>query len=205
MTAKSRRTSSWVRKVISGGGVAFWRGFISPTVYLFCRIPAIGAVENTHQIGCCETAVGYRTVGLLRKKCLTPRYSKVGARLAPSGHHRLRVGAEPRIPLAERRLPFTVQHAGADLQQQVSPPLAPSHLLLLHHTLAHHVVHRRLDKAGADALAGAIALAIVRDETAITFDIRGKFLHCLAQLPCGGVVALVGGGFEIAFHGSELL
>src|SRR5207249_4859898 len=81
--------------------------------------------------------------------------------MAPSGHHRRRVGMEPRIPLAERRLPFTVQHAGADLQQQVSPPLAPSHLLLLHHTLAHHVVHRRLDKAGADALAGAIALAIV--------------------------------------------
>ena len=49
MTANSRRTSSWVRKVISGSGVASWCGSMNPTVYLLCRIPAIGPVENAHQ------------------------------------------------------------------------------------------------------------------------------------------------------------
>src|SRR6266851_1876049 len=110
------------------------------------------------------------------------------ARLVPSGHHRRRVGPEPWIPLAERRLPFAVQHPGEDLQQQVGPPLAPPHLLLLHHPFTHHVVHRRFHKTRTDPLAVAVALAVVRDEAAIALDRRGKLLYRLAQLPCYGVV-----------------
>src|SRR5713101_5545815 len=168
-------------------------------------MPAISLVENTNQTDCCETSVGYRTVGLLRKQWLTARDRKGGARLAPSGHHRRRVGAEPRIPLAERCLPFSVQHPGADLQQQVGPPLAPPHLLLLHHPFTHHVVHRRFHKTRTDPLAVAVALAVVRDEAAIALDRRGKLLYRLAQLPCYGVVALVGGGIEVAFHEPQFL
>src|SRR2546422_564390 len=68
-----------------------------------------------------------------------------------------------------------------------------------------HVVHRRFHKTRTDPLAVAVALAVVRDEAAIALDIRGKLLYRLAQLPCCGVVALVGGGVEVAFHEPQFL
>src|SRR5712691_3997793 len=168
-------------------------------------MPAISLVENTNQTDCCETSVGYRTVGLLRKQWLTARDRKGGARLAPSGHHRRRVGAEPRIPLAERGLPFPIQHPGADLQQQISTPLTPPHLLLFHHPLAHYVVHRGFHKARTDPLAVAVALAVVRDETAIALDVGGKLLYGFAEFLRRGVVALPDGRLQIAFHQPQLL
>src|SRR5438270_10015851 len=65
----------------------------------------------------------------------------------------LRVRPESRIPPAKDILPVTIEHACANLQQQVGAPMAPAHLLFLHHAPAHHLVHRRFHKPGADPLA----------------------------------------------------
>ena len=73
------------------------------------------------------------------------------------------MGPEARIPGTKRGLPLAVQHARANLQQEMGAPLAPLHLLLLDHALADHLVDSRFLKAGADAFALAVPLAIVRD------------------------------------------
>ena len=65
------------------------------------------------------------------------------------------------------------------------PTLGPLHLLLLAEALADHLVARRLDKAGADALARAIALAIVGDEGAIPLNLGVELLHSLEEFACG--------------------
>jgi hypothetical protein len=56
-------------------------------------------------------------------------------------------------------------------------PLRPAHLLLLHHPLAYHLVHRRLHKSRRDALAMAIAITIVGNEGFIRRDIAAKLTH----------------------------
>ncbi len=43
-------------------------------------------------------------------------------------------------------------------------PLAPSHVLRLHHTCTHDLMHRRFDTGGRDGLLVARAIAIVRKE-----------------------------------------
>ncbi len=72
---------------------------------------------------------------------------------------------------------------------KMGAPLAPLHLLFLHHALAHHLVHRRFHKARADPLAVAVALAVVRDEAGIVLDVRVELLHRFAQFPCCAIVA----------------
>jgi hypothetical protein len=46
---------------------------------------------------------------------------------------------------------FIIEHASADLQQQVGALLAAAHLLLFYHSLAHHLVDGRLHKRGGMA------------------------------------------------------
>jgi hypothetical protein len=46
----------------------------------------------------------------------------------------------------------------------VGAALRPLHLLFLTEALADHLIHRRFDKAGADAFALTIALAIIGNE-----------------------------------------
>src|SRR5258707_12964346 len=53
--------------------------------------------------------------------------------------------AEIRIPAREGVLPLFVEHAGSYLQEEMCSTLAPSHLLFLHHPLAHDLIDRRLD------------------------------------------------------------
>jgi hypothetical protein len=60
--------------------------------------------------------------------------------------------SEPRMPLAEGRLPIPIQHTGADLQQQVGAAWRPGNLLLFAEAFADDLVEGRLDKSGADAL-----------------------------------------------------
>jgi len=45
------------------------------------------------------------------------------------------------------------------------------HLLLLHNTLADHLVHLRFNEGRADRLAVSVALAKVRDELLIAADV----------------------------------
>src|SRR5215510_1117632 len=142
-----------------------------PTVYLYSRIVTRTREVTTGAPGSWTRACVYRTVGL------APR---------GLGRHRLGVGPKARIPRAERGLPFAVQHARANLQQKMGTPLAPPHLLLLDHPLTDHLVHCGFDKACADALTVAIALAIVRNEVGVILDVRVELLHGFQQLSgCG--------------------
>src|SRR6266566_9229137 len=63
------------------------------------------------------------------------------------------------------------------------PALGPLHLLLLAEAPADHLIDRGFDKAGADAFAIPIALAIVGDERAISLDIGVELLNGLQQFP----------------------
>ena len=65
------------------------------------------------------------------------------------------------IPAAERRLQFIVQDARAYLKQQMRPARCPSHLLLLDHPFADHLIDGRLRERRRDHLAIAPALAAV--------------------------------------------
>jgi len=55
----------------------------------------------------------------------------------------------------------------------------PAHLLLLVHALAHNVVDRRLDEAGADAFSVTVALLIVDDEAGIVSHVWLQLPHVL--------------------------
>ena len=54
----------------------------------------------------------------------------------------LRSRAEVRIPAPEGVLPLLVEYAGSYLQEEMRSTLAPSHLLFLHHSLAHYLIDR---------------------------------------------------------------
>src|SRR5215467_10686473 len=120
-------------------------------------------------------------------------YHRIGrSQTKPKGlrENGLRVRPESRIPLATDVLPVTIEHACANLQQQVGAPMAPAHLLFFHHAPAHHLVHRRFYKPRADPLAVAIAFTIVGDERLIAIDERVEFLYRLAQLADFAIIAL---------------
>ena len=65
---------------------------------------------------------------------------------------------------AKHVFPVAIEHACPNLQQQVRAPLAPAHLLFLHHALADHVIDRRFHKPGTDPLAVAVAFPVIGDE-----------------------------------------
>jgi hypothetical protein len=75
-------------------------------------------------------------------------------------------------PLPTPRFTHASGSAAADAR-----PLTPGHLLLLHHLLAHHLVHCRLDKAGADPFALAVALTLMGDNTPVVLDVGAELLH----------------------------
>src|SRR5580698_5435739 len=83
----------------------------------------------------------------------------------------LRSRAEIRIPAPESVLPLIVEHAGSYLQEEMRTALAPSHLLFLHHSLAHDLIDRRLDETGSDPFPVAIALPVVRYELLVALDV----------------------------------
>src|SRR5271165_24641 len=83
----------------------------------------------------------------------------------------LRSRAEVRIPAPEGVLPLLVEYAGSYLQEEMRSTLAPSHLLFLHHSLAHYLIDRRLDETGSDPFAVAIALPVVRYELLVALDV----------------------------------
>jgi hypothetical protein len=78
---------------------------------------------------------------------------------------------EIEIPTAEYVLPFFVEDASTDLQQQVRSSLCPLHLLLLGHALTYHLVDCRFHEASADSLTVTVTLAVVRNKTATAFDV----------------------------------
>jgi hypothetical protein len=88
------------------------------------------------------------------------RIGRRGTKQKGSRENGLRVRPESRIPPAKDVLPVTIEHACANLQQQVGAPMAPVHLLFFHHAPAHHLVHRRFYKPRADPLAVTVAFTI---------------------------------------------
>ncbi len=59
------------------------------------------------------------------------------------------------------------------------PAGCPLHLLLLHHAVADHLVHRVRRRARADRLAVSVAFAKVRDELLIVADVGLEFAYTL--------------------------
>src|SRR3954447_17599098 len=114
----------------------------------------------------------------------TLRFCRTFARPLKSRGSRDR-GSEPRIPLAECCLQVVIDDLGPGLQQQVRPSCRPLHLLLLHHSLANHLVYRRLDKRRADRLAVPVAFTEVWNELLIVTDVSLEFTDALGQLPRG--------------------
>src|SRR5215831_3842880 len=85
------------------------------------------------------------------------------------------------------------------------PALGPLHLLLLTEAPADDLVARERHKAGADALALAIALAIVGDAEAIPLNRGVERLPGFEAFACGRIAR--GGHRHVQVHreGSELL
>ena len=90
---------------------------------------------------------------------------------------RLDVCLQARIPTLEGVPEVVVQDLRADLQQQVRPPLGPTHLLFLDHPLADHLIHRRFHERRRDRLAVAIAIPVVGDEGLVDLDVVMEFLQ----------------------------
>src|SRR5271166_6065586 len=104
------------------------------------------------------------------RACSSRRDRRAGDSGGSSRFLGLRSRAEIRIPALEGVLPLLVEHAGSYLQEEVCSTLAPSHLLFLHHSLAHDLIDRRLDETGSDPFPVAIALPVVRHEFLIALD-----------------------------------
>jgi hypothetical protein len=80
------------------------------------------------------------------------------------------------------------------------PTLAPLHLLFFDHPFANHLVHGRFHKPSADALAVAIALAIVLNKIRIVVGVRVKLRDGFQEFPCRAVVTGRDGYFKVALH-----
>ncbi len=96
------------------------------------------------------------------------------------------------VPAAEVSGKVLVEHARSDLEQEMGPSLRPAHLLLLNHSLAHHLVDRRLYEGVGDGLARAVALPVVRDPGGVGPDVAAELAQGLHQLAAAwsGVVDL---------------
>jgi len=80
----------------------------------------------------------------------------------------------------------------------------PLHLLPLGKALGDDVVHRRFDKARADSVSLAIALAVVGDECLIIGNVRVEFFNRSQQLACRcvfiGVLGTMDRKFRLSFR-----
>jgi hypothetical protein len=119
-----------------------------------------------------------------------------------SDRHAWCVRPEARIPYAERLFPLVVQDTRANLQQEMGAAFGPLHLLFLYHPLAHDLVHRRFDKARANAFALVIALALVLNKARIVSDICVKLLHGLQEFPGHPILTRRDGDLQV--HGYRL-
>src|SRR5271169_1547545 len=78
---------------------------------------------------------------------------------------------EIRIPAPEGILPLFVEHPSSYLQEEMCSLLAPSHLLFLHHPLAHDLIDGRLDETGSDLFPVAIAFPVIGHEFPVPLDV----------------------------------
>ena len=137
-------------------------------------------------------------LGLLRQQCHTARDSTGALGTPPSGHHRRRVGTEPRIPLGGNAAPSTLRSTPGCGSAAASGPPRWLHRIcwFLHHAFTHHVVHRRFHKPRTDLFTVAVALAVVRVTPPFLVALIYVVNSCTA-LPSflyGAVVFSVGGG-----------
>src|SRR5215472_14223995 len=83
--------------------------------------------------------------------------------------------------------------------------LAPLHLLVLDHSFAHHLIHRRLHKAGRDPFPVAIALSVVGHELRVAFHVGVQFLHPLQQFACVVILALIRRSLQVHLQTLQLI
>jgi len=76
--------------------------------------------------------------------------------------------------------------------------LRPAHLLLLDHTLTHHLIHGGLCKGRGDQLPIAIPVGVVGDEGSVSLDVRSELVHGFLQFIHGR--AFLVDGLKIHLH-----
>ena len=87
-----------------------------------------------------------------------------------------------RIPANEGLPEFAIEDLCPHVEEVVRAGLTPSHLLLLDHALAHHLIHRGLREARGNLLSVPATIPIIWDEVLVRFDIAAKFSHDLQEL-----------------------
>ena len=90
-----------------------------------------------------------------------------------------RLGWDAKCP--RRQVPVEV--GDPHQRQEVCPFVGPSHLALLGHARAHHLIDRRLSDAAADRQSLSIARAIVDQESLMRSHVAACFAHIPPQ--CG--------------------
>jgi hypothetical protein len=81
------------------------------------------------------------------------------------------------IPLPERSFQFIIGDLGARLEQEMSSPQRPLHLLLFREPPADNLVNRRFDERIAYPFSLPPSIAEVRDELAVVLDVNLEVCH----------------------------
>jgi hypothetical protein len=118
-----------------------------------------------------------------------------------SSRYALRVAPEAWIPHAKRCFPFAVQHACANLQQEMGATLAPLHLLLFHHALADYLVNGRFHKAGAVELEVADRITTIGEIRDLLVELVALGLQHLEEPAFGFLVIGLHEGKTLARDG----
>ena len=90
--------------------------------------------------------------------------------------------SEPWIPLPERLFQFVIENLGSHLEQEMSSPQRPLHLLLLDEPPAHDLVDRRFDERRADPFSLSPSITEVRNELAVVLDVGLELRHSVRDL-----------------------
>lgn len=86
------------------------------------------------------------------------------------------------VPAAEVVGEVVVEHAGADLKEQVRAARRPPHLLVLHHPFADDLVDGGLGEGTGDGLPGPVTLPVVGDAGGVGPQVAAELADRFAQL-----------------------
>src|SRR5450631_113924 len=72
-----------------------------------------------------------------------------------------------------------VENMNANVQESLDCVSAPSHLLLLYHTLGNDLVDGRFNKARRDSQLVAVAISVIRHRISVRFQIANQIQECI--------------------------
>ena len=105
------------------------------------------------------------------------------------------------VPTAEYGRSLVVQCLDPHLEEQMCRAFRPLHRLPLAEALADHLIDGRFHKAGADALALPVALAIIGNESLVVLDVGVEFLNGFQELAGDTVPEAYGQNTRNCFYG----